>query len=191
MSLTLLVDGDDEAAQLLRGSTESSKRFQSKFFAVLWLLGKLFGGWRGLTGLGIYFLGLTLSILMALGVGWLAGMISMVAVFFGAFSFGAVKAAQGKYDIARPVLIGSLLIIGSSVLASHFFVEFRDYSSSVVYRNIGVETLPKHAHFLSNTIFYFSDGSVDTSHIGETKFCASHLPILNKCVYKYLLPPPA
>merc|ERR1719379_2312365 len=126
----------------------------------------LLGGKSGLLGLTLLVVGSTLSAVISVYVSFLAGMAAMVAGFAGCFATGALWAADGRYDEARPVLFTSLLLIVTGVLGGHFFRTYhQDIVGTVTFRDVSVAMAANITHHGRGTRFYFNDGSVSLGRV--------------------------
>jgi hypothetical protein len=116
----------------------------------------------------------------------------MVLCFASFFCFGALNSARGKYEMASPVLLASLLMVASGILGSHFFSM---YAHSASGSSIGSADHPVPLELVGNSTrahnninlahIYLANGDVDVNKIGESKWCKDKLPVVGTCINRF------
>jgi hypothetical protein len=146
----------------------------------------VFGKEYGWAGFCLLVVGTACSVATSVHVNWLGGCAVMMVFFASIFCFAGYQAVSGKYELARPLMFGAMMMFLSCILGGHFFVVWSKSATSEVYKNVALTELPKKApEYSPNALFYLKDGSVSTEQTGSYKLCKDKLPVVGTCVYNY------
>mmetsp|Transcript_28432 Transcript_28432/g.70411 ORF Transcript_28432/g.70411 Transcript_28432/m.70411 type:complete len:343 (-) Transcript_28432:1320-2348(-) len=146
----------------------------------------VFGKEYGWAGFCLLVVGTAFSVATSVHVNWLGGCAVMMVFFACTFCFAGYQAVSGKYELARPLMFGAMMMFLSCILGGHFFVVWSKSASSQVIKDVPLSGLPKVTPaYDENALFYLKDGSVGTGQTGAFKLCKDKLPVVGTCVYNY------
>jgi hypothetical protein len=93
---------------------------------------------------------------------------------------------SGKYELARPLMLGAMMMFLSCILGGHFFVVWSKSAGSQVIKDVKLSQLSTVAKgYENNAFFYLKDGQVAPDFGGMFKLCKDKLPVVGTCVYNY------
>lgn len=146
----------------------------------------LFGKEYGWMGFLLLVCGTACSVATSVHVNWLAGCAMMMLFFGSVFCFAGYQAVSGKYELARPLMLGAMMMFLSCILGGHFFVVWSKSAGSQVIKDVKLSQLSSVAKgYENNAFFYLKDGQVAPDYGGMYKLCKDKLPVVGTCVYNY------
>ena len=146
----------------------------------------LFGKEYGWAGFLLLVCGTACSVATSVHVNWLAGCAMMMLFFGSVFCFAGYQAVSGKYELARPLMLGAMMMFLSCILGGHFFVVWSKSAGSQVIKDVKLSQLSTVAKgYENNAFFYLKDGQVAPDFGGMFKLCKDKLPVVGTCVYNY------